>query len=211
MNDQIQSLKARVVLGVFAGVLGAFCGLILEFLWTYPDVSIQELPDVWMIIGAVVGFAIGAFGGNVTSAGPTANLIAGVVAGGGTGAFLGWIWSRIVFSAVRRRLLDDGLPADFLNASKIGLFDGTYEAIGLRYGIVVGILSGIVVAMCWSKSLRTHRPKQFVVAGVFSVVLTMIVLANRRFDQTSNRDFAAMRTAWSQRFRERWERIRDNF
>ncbi len=208
MTAPSKTAFSRVTVGLFAGGVGALSCVIAQAIWSYRDEYISTPSMTWAATGAVIGFMVGACYGDRPLSGRTAWLATGCVAGIAVGSVVGWCWARVEFAADRRRLLVDGIPAEFVDDSKIGLFTGHYEGIGLRYGASLGFVTGLVTGYCWKRNLRQSFMATIAIAAALCIVIAGAIAMECQFGRLSMRNLADLRSRWNQE-RDRLIRVRD--
>ncbi|HLJ10756.1 MAG TPA: hypothetical protein VKU82_06185 [Planctomycetaceae bacterium] len=125
---------------------------------------------VWATVGTAFGFVVGACIGNRSLTGRQGILVAGLTIGILSGSLIGWQWAHVAYSRAREQLLNDGVHADFLDAGQAGISVADYEAIGLQYGICLGVLAGTTGGWFWK-----HPPRLNTVANAFPVVASCFI------------------------------------
>jgi hypothetical protein len=175
------------------GCISSLVGLVAWTTWTaqfeYPR---SPSSIIWAAVGATFGFLVGACIGNRRLAGRGASLIAGLVAGVLLGALIGWDWAHTEYAFARRQLLEAGLSAQFIDACQGGFSVACYEAIGLQYGICLGILGGTTAGWFW------NQPRLNLVAKLFPVTISCFVAIGAITMQTGMRDLSkhALEQGW---------------
>ncbi|MBI3860341.1 MAG: hypothetical protein HY290_00445 [Planctomycetia bacterium] len=170
---------SRVVPVVFARsgcafILSGLVGLIDLLSWAAQRAQ-SDYPQspsgiVWAAVGATFGFVLGACMGKGRLTGRPAWLVSGLTTGMLIGALVGWIWAHAEYDFARTQLLQIGIPATFIDAAEHGLSAGDYEAIGLQYGICLGIVAGTTAAWFWN-----HPPRLSSVANLFPVLTSCFI------------------------------------
>jgi hypothetical protein len=87
------------------------------------------------------------------------------MAGTLVGAWIGWEWAHAEYEFTRQQLLAAGLATEFVDGARSGLSEAQYEAIGLQYGICLGIVGGTAAGWFWK-----HPPRLSAVANLFPVM-----------------------------------------
>jgi F0F1-type ATP synthase assembly protein I len=171
MSRVIEVVFARSGCAVILGTLGGLIGLVS---WAVQRAQ-SDYPRspsciIWAAVGSTFGFVLGACMGKRRLTGRPAWLVSGLVAGMLLGALIGWIWAHAEYGRARAHLLQAGLAAKFIDAAEGGLSVRGYEAIGLQYGICLGILVGTTAGWFWN-----HPPRLSSVANLFPVLTSCFV------------------------------------
>ena len=151
-----------------AFILGCIGGLTGLLTWTAGTAQ-REYPRspsaiVWGALGGTFGFVLAACIGNRRLRGRPAWLISGLVTGMLAGACIGWEWAHAEYGFARQQLLQDGLPASFIDQPESGFSASRFVSIGLQYGICLGIVGGATAGWFWK-----HPPRLSAVANLFPV------------------------------------------
>ncbi|MCY2966953.1 MAG: hypothetical protein NT069_25525 [Planctomycetota bacterium] len=206
MTKVLRTILERVAVGFFAGGVGALLEVVAREIWSDHNGSAVVVP--WT--GVVIGFLLGAVFKNTTVTGRSKSLISGLLVGVAIGVLAGWGWARAEYLADRQQLVADRIPLEFIDGHKQGLFKGNYEAIGLQFGVPLGIMAGLASGLGWVCRNRWSRAIPIATAATVCVLVVGVLWMNRRLERLSRNNRSDVRVQWDSRTdrRKRWEKSR---
>lgn len=171
MSRVVQVVFVRSGCALILASVGGLIGLVTWAAWTAQfDYPRSPSSIVWAAVGGTFGFILGACISSRGLTGRPASLVSGLVGGILLGALIGWLWAHAEYGFARRQLLQAGLPAQFIDAAQGGFSIRGYEAIGLQYGICLGVLAGSTAGWFWNQPPRLSS-----VAILFPVLTSCFV------------------------------------
>jgi hypothetical protein len=185
-----------------AFILGCIASLTGLVAWTSGTAQ-REYPRspsviVWAAVGGTFGFVVATCIGNRRLHGRPAWLISGLLTGMLAGACIGWEWAHAEYGIARQQLLQDGMPAAFIDRAESGFSASRFESIGLQYGICLGVVGGATAGWFWRHPLRMSAVANlFPVACCCFVALGAIAMGNG-FREVSRDAIEQGRQSWSE-------------